>query len=105
MPYCAISGCESGNTRKNKNLEKYQSFYLPKSKDLKEKWLERIRLNRPDFEESIHTRICAKHFDSYDYMTETENKTTRGKIKKKRKLKLTAIPSLYLSGNLFKVVA
>ena len=36
-------------------------------------------------------------------MTEIENKTTRGKIKKKRKLKLTAIPSLYLSGNVFKV--
>ena len=97
MPYCAISGCESGHTRK-KDLGIFQSFYLPTSKNMKERWLEKIRINRPDFSESIHTRVCAKHFRLRDYMSNKENVTSRGKLKKKRKLKPTAIPSLYLDG-------
>ena len=99
MPYCAISGCESGHTRK-KDLGIFQSFYLPTSKDMKERWLEKIRINRPDFSESIHTRVCAKHFRLRDYKSNNDNVTSRGKLKKKRKLKPTAIPSLYLNGKL-----
>ena len=97
MPYCAIVGCETGHGRKN--IEKYQSFYLPKSLEIKEKWLDKIKIKRPDFIPSIHSRICAKHFRHNDFMCDSENLTTRGKMKKKRTLKITAVPSLYLSGD------
>ena len=97
MPYCAIAGCGSGHLQKEK-VRKYQLFRLPASKDMKERWLEKIKINRPHFDESIHTSVCAKHFRISDYIYETENVTSRGILMKNRKLKSTAIPSLHLNG-------
>ena len=96
MSYCAIAECESGHPQKE-DFRKYQLFHLPASKDMKKRWLEKIKINRPDFDESIHTSVCAKHFRISDYMPKAENVTSSGILKKKRKLKLTAIPSLYLN--------
>ena len=99
MPYCAIAGCNTGNAR-IPDVNHFQCFNLPKSEDIKEKWLEKIKLNRSDFAPSSHTVICEKHFRRYDFISDTQNLDRRGKTKKKKKLKLKAIPSLYMSGDL-----
>ena len=94
MPYCAAVTCESGTGRKN--VEKYQFFQLPdpvKFKGLRTQWLQ--RLGR-DFTPTEHTRVCAKHFKPSDFVPENENVDTEGKPKKKKKLKPSAIPSLFL---------
>ena len=99
MPYCAIAGCNTGNAR-IPDANHFQCFNLPKSEDIKEKWLEKIKINRSDFAPSSHTVICEKHFRRYDFISDTQNLDRRGKTKKKKKLKLKAIPSLYMSGDL-----
>ena len=98
MPYCGIAGCNTGNAR-IPEANKYQSFNLPKSNHIKEKWLERIKLNRTGFVPSNHTVVCEKHFHSSDFISDAENLDRRGKTKKKRKLRNTAVPSLFMSGD------
>ena len=93
MPYCCVVGCKSGTKRPG--IIQYQQFPLPETKGMRNQWLEKI--NR-DFIPNANTRICAKHFHFHDFIPDKANVTSRGKLKKKRKLKLTAIPSLYLNG-------
>ena len=90
MPYCAIAGCNTGNVR-IPDANHFQCFNLPKSEDIKEKWLEKIKINRSDFAPSSHTVICEKHFRRYDFISDTQNLDRRGKTKKK-KTKKTAPP-------------
>ena len=94
MPTCIVIGCTSGSGR-----EKYKctSVLLPKSPSHRTKWLEKI--NRPDYEFLDSARICHKHFHENDFIPYSKNIDSKGQPKKKRHLKPTAIPSLYLSGN------
>ena len=91
MPYCAVVGCKTGN--KMPGRIQYQQFSLPATKGMRAKWLENI--NR-DFTPTPHTRICAKHFKCSDFVPAKENLDTNGKEKKKRTLKSSAIPTLFL---------
>ena len=43
--------------------------------------------------------VCEKHFHSSDFISDAENLDRRGKTKKKRKLRNTAVPSLFMSGD------
>ena len=91
MPYCAVVGCKTGN--KMPGRIQYQQFSLPATKGMRAKWLENI--NR-DFTPTPHTRICAKHFKYSDFVPAKENLDTNGKEKKKRTLKSSAFPTLFL---------
>ena len=59
-----------------------------------------VHAQSQDFAPSSHTVICEKHFRRYDFISDTQNLDRHGKTKKKKKLKLKAIPSLYMSGDL-----
>lgn len=91
MPYCAVVGCKTGN--KMPGRIQYQQFSLPATKGMRAKWLE--NMNR-DFTPTPHTRICAKHFKSSDFVPASENLDTNGKEKKKKTLRLSAFPTLFL---------
>ena len=87
MPYCAVVGCKTGN--KMPGRIQYQQFSLPATKGMRSKWLENI--NR-DFTPTPHTRICAKHFKSSDFVPAKENLNAHGKEKKNKTLKLSNNP-------------
>ena len=90
MPNCSVYGCVS-----EKN-EKVQTFCLPKSKNLRNKWLE--QLNRKNFTPNDKTtRFCIKHFPEYMFVDPSQNLGYRGKPKKKPKLKAHAFPILDMS--------
>ena len=90
MVYCCIVGCETGTRRKE--VEKFQTFTLPESKGMKAKWLEKInRDNLPKF-----PVVCAKHFEESAFIPKEQNLDTNGKEKKKKSLKSSAIPTLFL---------
>ena len=96
MPYCLVVDCLTGS--KKVPLKPYQWLQIPdestpQSKKLRKKWLEVC--NR-DFIPSEHTRICSKHFKETDFIPEDENLTKTKEPKKKKKLKPTAVPSLFL---------
>ena len=80
MPVCIVLGCQSLDT----------TVPLPNSPGIRDKWLEKI--NRLDYEFVNKARICVKHFCRDDF-------TVRGKENTIRRLKPTAIPSLYLSNH------
>ena len=95
MPKCTIVGCRTGYKGQNKGL---QTFQLPKSKHLRELWLKKI--NRENFTPSNHTVVCERHFRVIDCVPDHENLGYRGRPKKKRTLKPTAIPSKFLVPNI-----
>ena len=89
MPFCIVLGCHSGKQSLDATIP------LPRSPGIKHMWLDKI--NRLDYKYKDKARICNIHFceeDFTDYKTET-----RGKQNVKRKLKPTAVPSLYLSND------
>ena len=90
MVYCCIVGCETGTRRKE--VEKFQTFTLPESKGMKDKWLEKI--NRDQLPKS--PVVCGKHFEESAFIPKEQNLDTNGKEKKKRSLKSSAFPTLFL---------
>ena len=82
MPDCAFVHC-----RENNNL-----YSLPKSKELRDKWLEQI--NRLDYTPTVNTRICITHFDENSFESEIDD---RGRKRKRKILKEFAYPTLNLT--------
>ena len=95
MPTCIVHGCMTGS---GKQEIKFTLAPMPKNEEFKVKWLEII--NRADYLCSSQTRICHKHFKENDFIPDFENTDKRGRLKKVKKLKPIAVPSLYLSGDL-----
>ena len=87
---CTIVGCRTGYKGQNKGL---QTFQLPKSKHLRELWLQKI--NRENFTPSNSTVVCERHFRVIDFVPDHENLDYRRRPKKKKKLKPSAIPSKF----------
>ena len=81
MPDCAFVHC-----RENNNL-----YSLPKSKELRDKWLEQI--NRLNYTPTVNTRICITHFDENSFESEIDD---RGRNRKRKILKEFAYPTLNL---------
>ena len=46
-----------------------------------------------------HTAVCKRHFEENAFISTDQNLTTRGKVKKRRALKPTAVPTLFMSRN------
>ena len=78
MPACTIPGCKSGYATQSDG-KKFMSFQLPKSAEMKEKWISKIY--RDDFFPTKNTIICSKHFLEEDFVPDYENLTTKGKEK------------------------
>ena len=95
MPGCMVIGCLSMSGREK---IKYGSSPLPKSLEIRTKWLEII--DRPDYQFVHQARVCHKHFRKDDFLSNSENIDSRGREKKRKTLKPTAIPSLYLSNDM-----
>ena len=91
MPSCAIYGCRSGYTNEDKG---YQAFKLPKSEELRNLWIEKI--NRSEYVATQFSIVCSKHFQEKDFVPDNENLDYRGRARKKKRLKVSAIPSLFL---------
>ena len=79
MPVCAFAHCK----------EKNNLHFLPKSKELRDKWLEQI--NRVNYTPTVNTRICISHFDENSFESKVDQRGKKRKI-----LKDFACPTLNL---------
>ena len=91
MPTCVVDGCPSGSGLETR---KYHLESFPKSEELRQKWID--KLNRTDFELSLNSKICFKHFRKSDFLPSEGNKDKKGKHRKLKKLKPSAVPSRFL---------
>ena len=95
MPTCCVLTCKHGYWG-HFTPPDVQWLLLPKDESLKKQWLFRIhRENEEDFV-SKHTSICSYHFTDEDWIADDLNKDSRGRTRKKRRLKINAIPSINL---------
>ena len=86
---CSISGCQTGSTcYKGPKFTLYKFQTDPQMQQL---WLDQI--NRPDFIPNKSSVVCGKHFteDCFDISLDS-----RGRARKRAKLKDNAIPTLFL---------
>ena len=93
MPKCSVVNCHSGY-RGFPTQNDIRWFRFPKAQAKREQW--EFRLHRKDFKVSNETRICSLHFQAEDYIPDTENRDSSGRIRKKRHLKQSAVPSLHM---------
>ena len=78
MPGCIVFGCLSGSGREK---DKYALSLLPKSPKVRMNWLKKI--NRSiDYEFVENMRICHKHFKEDDFILNSENSGSRGRLLK-----------------------
>ena len=95
MPTCIVFGCMSGGGKSKIDAsgdQDYPTRPLPKSEELRRKWLESI--NRMELMNSDKARVCFKHFRPDDFVPDSENIDKRGRKLTKKILKPTAIPTL-----------
>ena len=89
MPNCSVNGCDFKNSKKGE----YQSFPLPENEPLRSKWLK--KLNRPYFVKIAQSvNFCIRHFTNNDFME--QQKDSRKRPLKRKKLKEGAVPSLFM---------
>ena len=89
MPNCSVNGCDFKNSKKGE----YQSFPLPENEPLRSKWLK--KLNRPYFVKIAQSvNFCIRHFTDDDFME--QQKDSRKRPLKRKKLKENAVPSLFM---------
>ena len=84
MPNCSVVGC-SGNG---------QNFKFPNTEKLQNLWKE--QLNRINFEVTINSRVCERHFTAESFVPDEKNFTKRGTKCVKKRLKPKAYPTLFL---------
>ena len=106
MPICAIVGCFNGypTTKSRLDPEKHQFFQMPKSNDIRRKWLEKINRNTAKsrglpFNADVAC-ICAKHFRNEDFKFFPGEKDLAGRIRTSLILKENAVPTVFLSGDI-----
>ena len=92
MTICVVSGCQTGS--QSHKGPPYQTFGFPKNEKLRNKWLKRI--NRKGFVISKASRVCERHFVEDYFIPDEDNLSSKNKVKKKRKLKELAVPSLFM---------
>ena len=84
MPNCVVTNCDYEKTEKGQ----YRSFLFPKDPEVRRKWLQVLR--RVSFTPSDTSAICIRHFTEEDFEPLKRNR-------KKRKLKIEAVPSLFMA--------
>jgi len=66
---------------------------IPKSVDMRDKWLKAIRQHAPDFKPTAHSKICSLHFKKSDY--------TLSVVSYRKMLRKGAIPSIFTAARKF----
>ncbi|CAG9771664.1 unnamed protein product [Ceutorhynchus assimilis] len=85
--YCAVAYCNNHHIRKaDKN---YSFFTFPKDQEYRRLWIEKCQRSGEWTPEN--SRICSEHFTEDDFVRNLQAEFL--KVKAKRKLKSTAIPS------------
>ena len=97
MPNCCVVGCGYDLAPKDGT---YESYRLPKDPKISQKWLKLI--NRPNYVPSSSTAVCHRHFEEDAFLSHEQNITKKGKQRKRRNLKPTALPTLFMPGNIRK---
>ena len=93
MPNCSVVGCDYKKWPKDGT---YQSFQLPTEPNLRKKWLTQLNRDQTFNHETKSASVCIRHFEANAFLSAEENKTTRGKMKKRKSLNSTALPTLFL---------
>ena len=93
MPACVVLTCSNGYKGHNTPND-IRWFKLPESQSLRGRWLFEIhRENEKNFN-TKHARICSEHFRPDDFLNEDENCDSKGRKRKLRHLKPTAVPTI-----------
>ena len=95
MPSCVVFGCKTGYNSNKGKVDSYQFFRFPTAPKWNEKWCDQI--NRTNFQPSFQSRVCSKHFTPNSFLKDHENKDGNGKVRKKRRLYSTAVPTLFMN--------
>ena len=102
MVTCVVTECRSGYKPKKgeKNQENGEKIHWHKfPEDKKKLAIWKSKIPRENFDVSIHTRICHKHFLRTDYESERTDQNSSRKFKKGElhlwKLKPDAVPSVW----------
>ena len=96
MPSCSVTGCGYRPSKRGATAEatKYQCFPLPKEPpELRQLW-SRYLIN-DNYLPTQQPVVCERHFEEDSYVE--NNLTTRGNPKRKRKLKPSSYPTLFLN--------
>ena len=93
MPNCSVVGCDYKKWPKDGT---YQSFPIPTDPHLQNKWLTKLNRDKTFNPDTKNASFCIRHFEKGAFLSDEDNKTTRGKLKKRKSLKPTAIPTLFL---------
>ncbi|KAL4224511.1 hypothetical protein ACF0H5_015212 [Mactra antiquata] len=89
MVYCAAIGCTSSSSRDNVNF-----FRFPKDEYLKQVWIDSI--GRKNYQPSVYSRVCSRHFVDCDFVKDHKLIQRCGFNKSfLRRLKPNAVPSLF----------
>ena len=87
---CVAAGCDGGNAA-GLSLHKF-----PKNPVTRDQWSKEVAKTRSDWTElSEHSRLCSLHFTKDSYETSVLLAQEMGLPSKKRRLKETAIPTLF----------
>ena len=86
---CSVSGCQTGSAWYKG--PKYTLYRFRSDPQMIQSWLDQI--NRPDFIPNKSSVVCGKHFTEDCFDTSLDS---RGRARKRAKLKDNAIPTLFL---------
>ena len=90
-PMCVVTGC---HFQYNPKSHRWKLYPLPKSEDMKDKWLEKINL--PHNVPITDAVVCYKHFHEHDFVPRYKlSKRGHSKLSMGA-LKATAVPTLHL---------
>ena len=90
-PMCVVTGC---HFQYNPKSHRWKLYPLPKSEDMKDKWLEKINL--PHNVPISDAVVCYKHFHEHDFVPRYKlSKRGHSKLSMGA-LKATAVPTLHL---------
>ena len=90
-PMCVVTGC---HFQYNPKSHRWKLYPLPKSEDMKDKWLEKINLSHNvPITDAV---VCYKHFHEHDFVPRYKlSKRGHSKLSMGA-LKATAVPTLHL---------
>ena len=80
MPNCSVVGCDYKKWPKDGT---YQSFPIPTEPNLRSKWLNKLNRDKTFNPDAKNVAVCIRHFESDAFVSAEDNKTTRGKEKKR----------------------
>ena len=93
MPACVAITCSNGY-KGHDTPKEIRWFKLPTSPSLRGRWLFQIHREDEQNFNTQHARICSDHFRPDDFLNEDQNCDSKGRKRKLRRLKPTAVPTI-----------